>query len=109
LRVDFLGVGLDAPLGDYVSQQHASRHSEDALLGVQFHPIGSQAVECHAQVANQVVRLPSFHDYVVYASLNGSPNVVSKNVLHTSPVCSAIVPEAERHHYVAEHSEQHDE
>jgi hypothetical protein len=31
---DLLGVGLDAPLGNDVSQQHASRHSEDALLGV---------------------------------------------------------------------------
>jgi hypothetical protein len=35
--------------------------------------------------------------------------VVSENVLHTSLVCSARVPEAKRHRYVAEHSEQRDE
>jgi hypothetical protein len=27
-------------------------HSEDALLGVQLHPVGSQAIKCHAQVVN---------------------------------------------------------
>jgi ABC-type transport system involved in cytochrome c biogenesis permease subunit len=31
---DFLGIGLDATLGDYVPQEHASRHAKDALLGV---------------------------------------------------------------------------
>jgi hypothetical protein len=31
---DLLGVGLNAPLGDDVPQQHAARHSEDTLLGV---------------------------------------------------------------------------
>jgi hypothetical protein len=107
--VTFSGVGLDASLGNYVSQQHASRHSEDALLGVQSYPVGSQAIECHTQIANQVVRLPSFHNYVVYVSLNGSPDVVSENVLHTSLVCSARVPEAKRHHYVVEHSKWRDE
>jgi hypothetical protein len=45
---DLLGVGLDSPLGDDVSQQHASRHSEDALFGVQLHPVGPQAVKTHA-------------------------------------------------------------
>jgi hypothetical protein len=33
-------------------------------------------------------------DYVVYVSLNGSPDVVSENMLHTLLVCSARVPEA---------------
>jgi hypothetical protein len=37
---DLLGVGLDAPLGDDVPQQHSVRYPEDALFGVQFHPIG---------------------------------------------------------------------
>jgi hypothetical protein len=35
------------------------RHSEDALLRVQLYPVGSQAIECHAQVVNQVVRTPA--------------------------------------------------
>jgi hypothetical protein len=31
---DLFGVGLDAPLGDDISQQHAERHPEDAFFGV---------------------------------------------------------------------------
>jgi hypothetical protein len=106
---DLLGVGLDPPLGDDISQQHASRHSEDALFGVQLHPVGPQAIECHAQVINQVVRLPGFYNYVVYISLNGSPNVIPENVLHTSLVCSARVSETKRHRYVVVHHEGSDE
>jgi hypothetical protein len=78
-------------------------------LGVQLHPVGSQTIECHAQVANQVVRLPGFHDYVIYVSLNGSPDVITEDVLHTSLVCSARISEAKRHRYIAEHSERRDE
>jgi hypothetical protein len=37
---DLLRVWLDPLLGDDVSQQHASRHSEDTLFGVQLHPVG---------------------------------------------------------------------
>jgi hypothetical protein len=55
------------------------------------------------------IHLPSFHDYVVYVSLNGSPDVVSENVLHTSLVCSTRVPKAEWLRYVAEHSKRRDE
>jgi hypothetical protein len=85
------------------------RHSEDTFFGVQFHPVGPQAIERDAQVVNQVVRLPGLYDYVVYVSLNGSPDVVSEDVLHTSLVCSACVSEAIRHPYVAEHSKRCDE
>jgi hypothetical protein len=106
---DLLGVGLDPPLGDDVPQQHASRHFEDALLRVQLYPVGSQAIECHAQVVNQVVRLPGLYDYIIYVSLNGSPDVIPENVLHTSLVCSAHVLETEHHHYVAIHPEGSDE
>jgi hypothetical protein len=106
---DLLGVGLDPLLGDDVPQEHASRHSEDAFLGVQLYPVGSQAIKCHAQVVNQVIRLPGLYDYIIYVSLNGSPDVIPENVLHTSLICSARVPEAERHRYVAVHSEGSDE
>jgi hypothetical protein len=85
------------------------RHSEDALLGIELYPIGSQAVEYHAQIVNQVVRLPGLYDYVVYVSLNGSTDVVSENVLHASLVCSDRIPEDERPRYVVEHSEWRDE
>jgi hypothetical protein len=67
------------------------------------------AIECHAQVVNQVVRLPGLYDYVVYVSLNGSPDVIPENVLHTSLVCSARILETEQHRYVAVHPEGSDE
>jgi hypothetical protein len=106
---DLFGVGLDALLGNNVSQQHATRHPEDTFFGVQFHPVGLQAIERRVQVVNQVVRLPGFHDYVVYVCLNGSPNVVTENVLHTLLVRSARISEAKWHRYIAKHVEWHGE
>jgi hypothetical protein len=106
---DFFGVGLDAPLGNDVSQQHATRHPEDAFFGVQFHPVSLQAIERSAQVVNQVVCLPGLHDYVIYVRLNGSPDVVSENVLHAPLVRNARILEAKWHCYVAKHAEWHDE
>jgi hypothetical protein len=73
------------------------------------HPVGPQPIERDAQVVNQVVRLPGLYDYVVYISLNGPPNVVSEDVLHTSLVCSARILEAKWHCYVIEHPKRHDE
>jgi hypothetical protein len=61
------------------------------------------------KVANQVVRLPGFHDYNVYVRLNGSPDVIPEDVLHTSLVCCARVSETERHRYVAIHPERRNE
>jgi hypothetical protein len=57
------------------------------------------------QVINQVIRLPGFHDYVVYVRLNSPPDVVSENVLHAPLVRSTRVSEAKWHCYVAEHVE----
>jgi hypothetical protein len=79
------------------------QHSEDAFFRVQFHPVGPQAIEHGAQVVNLVVRLPGFHNYVVYVCLNGPPNVVSENALHTLLVRSARISEAKWHRYVAKH------
>jgi hypothetical protein len=61
------------------------------------------------KVANQVVRLPGFYDYIVYVCLNGPPDVISENVLHTSLVCCARVSETKQHCYVAVHPERHNE
>jgi hypothetical protein len=61
------------------------------------------------RVANQVVRLPGFHDYVVYVCLNGPPDVVSEDVLHTPLVRRARISEAKRHRDVAVHPERRDE
>jgi hypothetical protein len=49
------------------------------------------------QIVDQVVRLPGFHDYVIYVRLNSPPDVVSENVLHTSLIRSARVSEAKWH------------
>jgi hypothetical protein len=61
------------------------------------------------KVVNQVIRLPGFHDYIVYICLNGSPDVISENVLHTSLVGSARISETERHCHIAIHPERRDE
>jgi hypothetical protein len=62
-----------------------------------------------SEVANQAVRLPGFHDYIVYVCLNGPPDVIPENVLHTSLVCSTRISETERHCHVAIHPERRDE
>jgi hypothetical protein len=99
----------NAPLGDDVSQQHATRHPENALFGVEFYPVSPQAIEHGAKIVNQVVCLHGFYDYVVYVRHNGPPDVVSENVLHTSLVHSARVSEAKWYSYVAKHAEWRDE
>jgi hypothetical protein len=66
-------------------------------------------VERNVEVINQVIRFPSFHDYIVYVRHNGSPDVVPENMLHTSLVSSTRISEAKRHHHVAIHPERRDE
>jgi hypothetical protein len=61
------------------------------------------------QIANKDICLPSFHNNVIYIRLNGPPDVVSENVLHTSLIGSARVLEAEWHRYVAKYAERCDE
>jgi hypothetical protein len=61
------------------------------------------------KVADQVIRLPGLYDYIIDVCLDGSPDVISEDVLHTSLVCCARVSETERHCYVAVHPEQRDE
>jgi hypothetical protein len=58
---------------------------------------------------NQVVRLPGLYDYIVYIGLKHPPDVVSKDVLHTSLVRGACVSKAKWHHYIEEHPKQRDE
>jgi hypothetical protein len=54
--------------------------------------------------------LPSSrHDDVVFIRLNGSPDVVPKNVLHALLVRSARISEAKWHRYIAKHPEWRDE
>jgi hypothetical protein len=61
------------------------------------------------QVINQVVRLPGLYDYVVYIRLNGPPDVVSEDMLHTPLVRITRVSEAKWHRYIAEHPKRRDE
>jgi hypothetical protein len=68
------------------------------------HPVSPQVIERNAKIVDQVVRLPSFYDYVIYVRLNGPPDVVSENVLHTSLIRSARVSETKWHCHVAKHA-----
>jgi hypothetical protein len=61
------------------------------------------------EVVNQVVRLPGFHDYIVYVCLNVSPDVIPEDMLHTSLVSSACILEVKRHRHVAIHPKRRDE
>jgi hypothetical protein len=56
-------------------------------------------------VVDQVVCLPGFYDYVIYVRLNGPPDVVSENMLHTSLIHSARVSKTKWHRHVAKHAE----
>jgi hypothetical protein len=85
------------------------RHPEDAFFGVQFYPVGPQAVECDAQVVNQVIRLHGLYDYFVYLCLNSPPDVVSENMLHTLLVRSTHILEVKWYRYIAEHPKRSDE
>jgi hypothetical protein len=68
-----------------------------------------KTVECDAQVVNQVVCLSVLYNYVINVCLNGPPDVVSEDVLHTSLVCSARISETKRHHHVVEQPKRCDE
>jgi hypothetical protein len=61
------------------------------------------------QIADQVICLPVLYDYVIYVCLNGPPDVVSENVLHTPLIHSAHVSEAKWHRHVEKHAEWCDE
>jgi hypothetical protein len=61
------------------------------------------------QVINQVVRLPGLYDYIVYIRLNGLPDVVSENMVHTPLVRSTRISETKWHRYIAEHPKRRDE
>jgi hypothetical protein len=43
------------------------------------------------------------------STYDGSPDVISEDVLYTSLICCARVSETERHRYVTEHPERRDE
>jgi hypothetical protein len=67
------------------------------------------AAERNAKVANQVVRLPGFHDDIVHVRLDRPSDVISENVLHATLIRYTRVSEAERHRDITEHPERRDE
>ena len=98
--------GLNASLGDYETQEHASRDSEHALLRVELYPFGPKAIECYTEIGYQVVRLPEFHDNVVNICFYGTPDVILKHVEHTSLGRSSVVSKAKGHRDVAVHAKR---
>ena len=47
------------------AQEHPSRDSEHALLGVELYPFGPKAIERDPEIGYQVVRLLGFNDKIV--------------------------------------------
>ena len=104
----FFRVGLDAPLGDNETQEHASRHPEHTLLRIKLYPFGSKAIERDPEISHQVVRLPGFYNDVIDICLYVSPEMVPKNMEHTPLICSSGVSEAKGHRNAAVHAERCD-
>ena len=82
---------------------------EDTLLGVELDALLSKAFEAYLQVVDEILGLSGLDHDVVHIGLNGSPNVVAKDLGHAPLVCGPYVSEAERHSHVAVHAEWGDE
>jgi hypothetical protein len=79
-------------LGDDEPQEHASGDSEDTLLGVEFHALRSQTLECRFKVREAVEGSPRLDYDVIDVSLNRSADVLSEHVVHAPLVCRACIP-----------------
>ena len=89
-----------------IMKEHASRDSEHALLGVEFHPLSPKAIKRDPEIGYQVVHLPGFHNDVVDICLYSPPDMVFKHMEHTLLVCGSSVPKAKGHRDVAVHAER---
>ena len=90
------------------AQEHPSRDSEHALLGVELYPFDLKAIERDPEIGYQAVCLPGLHDNVVDICLYVPPDMVSEHVEHTSLVCSSGISEAKGHRDIAVHAKRCD-
>jgi hypothetical protein len=88
---DFLQVGIDASLGNDEPQEHASGDSEDTFLGVEFHALRPQTLECRFKVREEVGGFPRLDYDVINVSLDRSADVLSEHVVHAPLVCRTCI------------------
>jgi hypothetical protein len=105
----FFRVGLDAPLEDDESKEHASGDSEDTLLGIEFHAFCSQTLECRFKVREEVGGSLRLDNDVVDVSLHRSADVFSEHVVHAPLVSGACIPQPKWHYSVTVHAKRCDE
>ena len=101
-------VGFNASLGDDETQEHASRHPENAFFQVELYPFGPKAIECDPQIGDQVIHIPGFYNDVVDICFYVPPEMVPEYVDNTPLICSSGVSEAKGHRDVAVHAERCD-
>jgi hypothetical protein len=106
---DFLWVGLDALLGDDEPQEHASGDFEDTLLGIEFHALRPQTLECRFKVREEVGGFPRLDYDVIDVSLDHSADMLSKHVVHAPLVCRTCIPQTKWHSNIAVHAKRCDE
>ena len=92
---DLLWVGLDATFRDY----------EDTFLGVELDALLSKAFEGYLQVIDEITSLSGLDHDIVHVGLDGSPDVLAKDLGHASLVCGPYISETERHSHIAVHAE----
>jgi hypothetical protein len=105
---DFLWVGFDASLGDDEPEEHASGDPEDTLLGIEFHALRSQTLECRFKVREKVGGFPRLDYDVIDVSLDRSADVLSEHVVHAPLVCRTGIPQTKWHSSIAVHAKKCD-
>ena len=96
-------------LRDDESEQHAPWDPKDTFLGVELDDVLPELPEGLLQVSHKLVGMLGLDYDVIYVSLNGPPNEVSKAFGHATLVHSPSILESEQHRNVAERSKRGDE
>jgi hypothetical protein len=109
MAVIFFGLASMSWLGDDELQEHASGDSEDTLLGVEFHALRPQTLECRFKVREEVEGFPRLDYDVIDVSLDRSTDVLSEHVVHAPLVCRAYIPQTKWHSNIAVHAKRCDE
>ena len=83
--------------------------STDTLLGVELDALLSEAFEGYLQVIDEIPGLSRLDHDVVHVGLDGSPDVLAKDLGHAPLVCGPCISEAKWHSHIAIHAEWGDE
>ena len=85
------------------------RDPEYTFLGIELDALLSKAFEGYLQVIDEILGLSDLDHDVIHIGLDGSPDVLTKDLGHAPLVCGPYVPEAEWHSHIAVHAEWSDE